>query len=270
MKLSLVLLSVFIVASVARASFDDTLDFSSFQTGLIQVPFASQKSKTASIFMVQDRMDLVGLEDPSKGVSQESRLELEEGDVLTVLDHQRAADGGMLVKVGLDRGEDSDAGEATLWVREADLSRPSLEEAVVDPDQREEFNYEVLPTAIAGRALVKKRARVSGSCPLNGRPTPGMTYCYCYVKLYLLKIGKVSVYLEGSMARQAVDILPRHGFQRIGGINQAQINDVCVYSGGKKNAGHIEIKVNGGWYYGYGVKPRPIAGNHKLLGCFRK
>jgi len=97
-----------------------------------------------------------------------------------------------------------------------------------------------------------------------------MTYCYRYVKRYLLSIGKVKTYLPGTSAWEAAKILPKHGFRKTGHTPaKAKEGEVCVYSGGPKGHGHIEVKRNGKWWYGYGYLPQPIK-NRKFIACFAK
>lgn len=97
-----------------------------------------------------------------------------------------------------------------------------------------------------------------------------MTYCYKYVKQYLLKIGLVKTYLPGGSAYMAANILPKYGFKKVSRKpSQAIVNDVCVYKGGPSGHGHIEIKTSKGWYYGYGYKANPIQ-NRIFTGCFHK
>lgn len=97
-----------------------------------------------------------------------------------------------------------------------------------------------------------------------------MTYCYRYVKQYLLKVGLVKVYLPGASAYMAANILPKHGFKKVSRKpSQAIVHDVCVYKGGPSGHGHIEVKTSKGWYYGYGYKKNPIQ-NRIFIGCFHK
>ncbi len=97
-----------------------------------------------------------------------------------------------------------------------------------------------------------------------------MTYCYRYVKKYLLKKGFVDTYLPGVSAYMAVTILPKHGFSKSKRTPaQAKTYDVCVYKGGPSGHGHIEVRDPQGWYYGYGYKNQPIK-NRTFLGCFFK
>lgn len=97
-----------------------------------------------------------------------------------------------------------------------------------------------------------------------------MTYCYRYVKKYLLSKGFVDVYLPGVSAYMAADILPKHGFSKVSRKpSQATTYDVCVYKGGPSGHGHIEVLDPKGWYYGYGYKSQPIK-NRTFISCFYK
>lgn len=97
-----------------------------------------------------------------------------------------------------------------------------------------------------------------------------MTYCYKYVKLYLLNKGMVKSYLPGGSAYMAYNILPKHGFKKVSRKPaNAIVHDVCVYKGGPAGHGHIEIKTSQGWYYGYGYKASPMK-NRVFMGCFHK
>ncbi len=97
-----------------------------------------------------------------------------------------------------------------------------------------------------------------------------MTYCYKYVKQYLLKVGLVKVYLPGASAYMAATVLPKHGFKKVSRKPASAItHDVCVYKGGPSGHGHVEVKTSKGWYYGYGYKKSPIK-NRIFIGCFHK
>lgn len=97
-----------------------------------------------------------------------------------------------------------------------------------------------------------------------------MTYCFRYVKRYLLSTGQVDTYLPGVSAYMAAKILPQHGFSKTGNTPQtAKEGEVCVYAGGPNGHGHIEVKRNGKWWYGYGFLDQPIKGR-KFLACFTK
>ncbi len=167
-------------------------------------------------------------------------------DELLILEKKFDSRLGNLVRVGLDR-EDLAASEfeRDFWVRERDLPTELLEQYVA-PEEIEEFSDE---------ALAQKRR---------------MTYCFRFVKKYLLSTGQVKTYLPGSSAYQAYSILPKYGFRKTGNSpGSARNGEVCVYSGGPQGHGHIEVKRDGKWWYGYGYKAKPIA-NRKFLACFVK
>jgi|GEM_PF-4836073 len=155
---------------------------------------------------------------------------------------------GNAVRLGVDSDEAGQASE--VWVSATDLMHSGIER-VEEGDLEEE-------------SLAEDAARRRGKRK--------MTYCYRYVKLYLLERKKVRVYLPGVSAWMAAGELPKHGFRKIaGGPDSAKLNDVCVYRGGNGGNGHVEVRVRGGWYYGYGVKPKPISRrNRPFIGCFRK
>ncbi|MBY0386059.1 hypothetical protein K2X05_12950 [bacterium] len=97
-----------------------------------------------------------------------------------------------------------------------------------------------------------------------------MTYCYRYVKKYLLAKGFVDEYLPGVSAYMAATILPKYGFSKTNRVPTKAIKyDVCVYKGGPSGHGHIEVLDPKGWYYGYGYKKNPIA-NRIFIACFHK
>ncbi len=97
-----------------------------------------------------------------------------------------------------------------------------------------------------------------------------MTYCYRYVKKYLLNKGFVKTYLPGTSAYMAATVLPKYGFVKSARLpRQAITYDVCVYKGGPSGHGHIEVLDPRGWYYGYGYFKKPIS-NRTFLGCFYK
>lgn len=97
-----------------------------------------------------------------------------------------------------------------------------------------------------------------------------MTYCYRYVKKYLLAKGFVDEYLPGVSAFMAATILPKYGFSKTNRVPAKAIKyDVCVYKGGPSGHGHIEVLDPKGWYYGYGYKKNPIT-NRIFIACFHK
>jgi hypothetical protein len=157
---------------------------------------------------------------------------------------------GTLVRIGIDTDEEN-ALPSDVWVP---LDQALLEALVqVDSPEAQELIDAADPASLF--VLVARRQ---------------MTYCYRHVKRYLLSTGQVKVYLPGVSAYMAAKILPRHGFRNTGrNPATARNGDVCVYAGGPKGHGHIEVKRNGKWWYGYGFKNRPIQ-NRKFLGCFAK
>ncbi len=179
-------------------------------------------------------------------LSAAGSVRFDANDELLILEKKFDSQLGNLVRIGLDK-EDLTAFEfeRDFWVRERDLPTELLEQYVA-PEEIEDTFDEV---------LAKKRR---------------MTYCFRFVKKYLLSTGQVKTYLPGSSAYQAYSILPKYGFRKTGnGPGSARNGEVCVYSGGPQGHGHIEVKRNGKWWYGYGYKSKPIA-NRKFLACFVK
>lgn len=178
-----------------------------------------------------------------------------EGTSLTVLESKEDARLGAMVRVGISSDNSKLPSEG--WVRLEELKASKLE-LLPEGDLEEEDADLSLGSEQLGRKVRAGKRK--------------MTYCYAYVKKYLIKAGLVSTYLPGGSAYQAAGILPKYGFYRIaGGPESAQLNDLCVYRGGRGGNGHIEVRVPGGWYYGYGIKPAPITRvNHPFLGCYRK
>lgn len=138
---------------------------------------------------------------------------------------------------------------------------------------------------IEGLNVQIPRFRIAAVCPRNGKPTPGMTYCFCYVKLKLIELKFTDVYLPGGTAAEAAGLLPSYGFAKVSrNQHNAKIYDVCTYVGGNPacpgGCGHIEIllkeKGKRGWYYGpYGevYHSEPISdrlGGRPFNGCYRK
>lgn len=163
---------------------------------------------------------------------------LNAGSEMAVLGVKQDAALGTLVHVGIDVAADSQI-PADLWVSDRDLPQDALEPYA--PADESDNNFSVF-----------------------------MTYCYRYVKQYLLQTGQVKVYLPGVSAWEAAGILPKHGFRRTGhSPASAKNGEVCVYSGGPQGHGHIEVKRNGKWWYGYGFKPNPISGR-RFIACFAK
>jgi hypothetical protein len=183
-------------------------------------------------------------------VSAGNELVLSEGTELAILDSKQTAE-GRLLRVGLDV-EDGSQIPSDFWVKAEEIETDLIPYAPEDNENGIEATSESSIFGVRGKG--------------------GMTYCYRYVKEYLLQAGLVPVYLPGSSAWQAASILPRYGFHNTGtGPAGARDNDVCVYSGGRGGNGHIEVMRSGKWWYGYGFIDHPISlVNHRLIGCFRK
>lgn len=170
------------------------------------------------------------------------------GTELAVIGEKKDEQGNRLLHIGLDVQEGSEL-PSDLWVSERDLPDAALEPYA--PADENEMSHEDMSQE--DYEILKK-----------------MTYCYRYVKQYLLQTGKVKVYLPGVSAYQAASILPKHGFRRTGNTPRTAKNgEVCVYSGGPQGHGHIEVKRNGKWWYGYGYKANPISGR-RFMACFYK
>lgn len=168
---------------------------------------------------------------------------------LSIIESKVSANGEEVIHVGIDSNEGSDL-PSDLWIRKNDDLQKSL------------LTFE----APADDGQVGTDSEASGDASIFRR----MTYCYRYVKLYLLKIGKVKSYLPGGSAYMAYRTLPKYGFRLTGHTPRTARNgEVCVYSGGPAGHGHIEVKRNGMWWYGYGFKSSPIQ-NRRFMGCFNK
>ncbi len=198
-------------------------------TSLVQAEIQNEFSQTG--FIVAE--DLVVRETRSG-----SRYLLPTGLEIALLEQRLDPELGLLMHIGIDVAENA-ALPSDLWVPAADLPVESL-----------------VPYAPGAGSDSEWLAK--------------MTYCYRYVKQYLLQIGKVNTYLPGASAYQAATILPRYGFRNTGRNPQtAREGEVCVYAGGPQGHGHIEVKRNGKWWYGYGYIDHPIR-NRRFLGCFDK
>lgn len=167
-------------------------------------------------------------------------VEITRDSMITILGQQTDVRGDILIHLGVDSNDLQIPSE--LWIRATELENVSLEKI--------EENGDTLD------ALLAKK----------------MTYCFRYVKQYLLKKKLVSRYLPGASAWMAKDSLPKEGYRRTGqGPSAARVNDVCVYTGGNGNNGHIEVMTPAGWYYGYGYSRAPIGlNNHRLISCYTK
>jgi hypothetical protein len=164
---------------------------------------------------------------------KETLFHLNDGDILTLLDEKFDQEGELWFRVGREVKSSlyiENAEGVDLWIREDRFANLNIVEEIL--------------------------ARV--------------TYCYRYVKKYLLKKGFVDTYLPGASAYMAATILPKHGFSKVERKPQQAIKyDVCVYRGGPSGHGHIEVLDPQGWYYGYGYKKQPIK-NRTFTGCFHK
>ncbi|RZA06040.1 MAG: hypothetical protein EOP11_11345 [Proteobacteria bacterium] len=167
---------------------------------------------------------------------------LSAGSEIAILGKKEDAALGTLLHVGIDAKEGSGI-PADLWVSDRELPEIALEPYAAADESEESGDVAILKA---------------------------MTYCYRYVKQYLLQTGQVKVYLPGVSAWEAAGILPKHGFRRTGhSPSTAKNGEVCVYSGGPAGHGHIEVKRNGKWWYGYGFKPNPMSGR-RFIACFAK
>ncbi len=178
-------------------------------------------------------------------------VEIEADAMITVIGERIDERGDRLVHVGVDSNSVEMPSE--FWVRASELESAHLE-------------------MLDGGMDVDQLLGLEESGDLSTLLKKPMTYCYRFVKLYLLKKGLVRSYLPGGSAWMATKYLPAHGFRLTGrGPGSSRVNDVCVYSGGNGNNGHIEVRAPAGWYYGYGYKKAPISlRNHRLKGCFSK
>lgn len=171
-----------------------------------------------------------------------------QGSLISILEEKSSG----LLRVGIESSDDSQE-VLDLWVNASELESLNLS-AVDDVDPFDEFGFDLEPTDELDLFALRKK----------------MTYCYRYVKQYLLKHGLVKVYLPGASAYMAAKELPKHGFKKVSRKPaSAIVNDVCVYRGGPSGHGHIEVRTSKGWYYGYGYKASPIQ-NRTLISCFHK
>lgn len=197
----------------------------------------------------------------SEGISTE--LVLHAQDHLVVIGEEKSiGDGQTWVSVIVDRNDGSES--ELIYMKPQDIFDLPLALMTIENDadwaMGEDLSLpESLDVIIGGYEKSMPTMRVER-----------MTYCYKYVKQYLLKVGLVKVYLPGGSAYMAANILPKHGFKKVARKpSQAIKHDVCVYKGGPSGHGHIEIMTSKGWYYGYGYKKSPIK-NRVLMGCFHK
>jgi len=232
-----------------------------------QAVFASTGSKAKALsqtfesYSVTNDATIRVLQVESGKASIGQEIKLAKGSDITVLATDKDPKYGKILRIGVD----SDESQASdIWIRATDLidaglQRSDFDTSTVDPLVAEENQDDIS----FGNGLMFDLDQVS--------ETRHMTYCYRFVKQYLLQNGLVPVYLPGGSAWMASRYLPKYGWLR-SGRNQynAKIGDVCVYSGGNGGNGHIEIKRPAGWWYGYGYHGPISLKNHKLIACFKK
>jgi hypothetical protein len=95
--------------------------------------------------------------------------------------------------------------------------------------------------------------------------------CMAYVKNWLLDHGYVDTYLPGTAAYQFASILPRYGFSRSGGPEDASTGMVCVWSGGSHGLGHTQVFNGRCFVDDKGCHDSDYPGsNYSLIGCYEK
>jgi hypothetical protein len=95
--------------------------------------------------------------------------------------------------------------------------------------------------------------------------------CMAYVKNWLLDHGYVDTYLPGTAAYQFASILPRYGFSRSGGPEDASTGMVCVWSGGSHGLGHTQVYNGRCFVDDKGCHDSDYPGsNYSLIGCYEK
>ncbi len=206
-------------------------------------------------YVTRANMPIVSAASPDSGDQNSTAAVLPRGTGVTILETKQDERLGSLVHLGVD--SDDPSLPSDVWVKMSDSTLAGFAKVPEAEDA----------------AFADARSDDGSVVDVRGRRgRGGMTYCYRYVKQYLMKVGLMKTYLPGGSAYMAAKTLPRYGFHKTGsGPESAQINDVCVYHGGRGNNGHIEVRVAGGWYWGYGIKPHSITRvNHPFLGCFRK
>lgn len=195
-----------------------------------------------------------------------SRMLFKKGTVLNVIKTRTDTSGLEWAQVYTDREDEYvDSLPAIVWVPLEHI----MDSNVVMIDLQDPFDEDGNEIAMLEETTVME-FMINGKKKKVVRRRGGMTYCYRFVKMRLIQLGLVKSKLPGGSAYMAASILPQHGFSRTGrGPASAQINDVCVYSGGTGGHGHIEIKTARGWWYGYGYKSSPIRGRG-FIACFSK
>lgn len=242
----LLFITLFIVTAACGKSENSEQDNSS----LTQEPIF--RVLTDSNLRVQDSQD------------QEVDLQLSANDHIVVVDSvPTAGDEQKRIAIAIDRNDD--ASSEIFFVPAEELLALPISIITIENDEDWAMGEE---QSSSSDAFIVDIAGIQKAIPFVR--VARMTYCYRYVKKYLLKVGLVKVYLPGASAYQAATILPKHGFKKVSRKpSQAIVNDVCVYKGGPAGHGHIEIKTSKGWYYGYGYKSSPIK-NRIFIGCYHK
>lgn len=183
----------------------------------------------------------------------EEKINVPAGTTVSVLESKMDKENGLMVRLGMDVNEDSNL-PSDIWVKSTEFPEDSLK-LVEDGDyENDQLDSNDPFSEVARKA--KKR----------------MTYCYRFVKQYLIQTKKVRTYLPGASAYMAASILPQYGFHNTGHTPaSAQEGEICIYRGGNGGNGHAEIKRGGKWWYGYGFKSQPIGRrNHAFVGCYAK
>ncbi len=205
-----------------------------------------QQEVTSSSFSLANSVAVATVSEDSALVNASDKVfVLPKGTDLTVLETRYDETHGELMHLGID--SDSESMPSDIWVKASAELKESLTQNIL-PSELEEIQEEGFVNAARRK----------------------MTYCYRFVKQHLLKTGKVRVYLPGVSAWMAYRELPKHGFRLTGHSPANAANgEVCLYKGGRQGHGHIEIKINGKWWYGYGYLNQPMRGRI-FMGCFAK
>lgn len=206
---------------------------------------------TTSNFMAADfvaKTDLHVKVLKGETLEEGDELVLPEGTQVSVIETKVHPKFGTIVRLGIDVEEGEDL-PSDIWV--------PMDQALMDGLIKMEEEPVTEDESVDESSLI-----------LEARKK--MTYCYRYVKRYLLSTGQVKTYLPGVSAYMAAKTLPKYGFQNTGNTPKtAQNGEVCVYSGGPEGHGHIEVKRDGKWWYGYGYSANPMQ-NRKFIACFAK
>lgn len=207
------------------------------------------------------------------------KVTLPAGTDITILGAESDPRFGEILRLGVDEDLNSDT-PTDFWIRAADLNSAQLLASQMGTgDNSSLFALEGdllgIGDVTAAKHVIKRGRVVRGKGGRIGRRGKGgMTYCYRYVKQYLLSHKLVPIYLPGGSAWQSASLLPQYGYQVTSGPEGASRGTICVYRGGKGGNGHIEILLDQGWWYGYGYSATPMSqlapANHQLIACFSK